>query len=328
MAFVLRPHFSMTALAAIVDTLRFAADDGAASRPIRCSWTFLGSDRNPIASSAGMSVTPSEGFGDVRRFDAVVVVAGLIEREPPLDAATLAFLRSADASRKLIAGIGTGVLPLIRAGLMDGRTCCVHWFRYRDFVDRFPKVRFRTDQVLLIDDRYVTCAGAVAAAQFGVWLVRRHHGEALAQKCRDMLLVGDLSAQPHPPAPDLARSERVRRVMLILEENVAKPLEIAGIARRVGVSERQLQRVFKEEIGTTLQAYSRTLRLNYGLWQIHLAGRTIGEAATDCGFVDSAHFSRVCLQRYGKRPLAFSRDEVDGIAERYGHRASRSPGVS
>lgn len=322
-AFVLRPHFSLTALAGVIDTLRLAADEGATDRLVRCGWTLVGRDLLPLTSSSGIPIAPSELYGDPARFDAVVVVAGLIEREPPLDAETLAFIRSADAAGKLIAGVGTGVLPLIQAGLLDGRSCCVHWYRYRDFVDRFPKVRFRTDQVVLADGRYITCAGTLSAAQLGVWLVRKYHGDALAQKCVDLLLIQGKVAQPHPPAPGLGTSERVRRTMLILEENAARPLVIESIAQKLGVSARQLQRVFKEEIGVTLQAYSRGLRLHYGLWQIHVVGMSIAEASAACGFTDAAHFSRVCLQAYQKRPLAFTRQEVEGIAERFGHRAAR-----
>lgn len=321
---LLRPHFSLTALAAVVDALRFAADEGASSRRIRCDWAFLGESPALVVSSAGIPIAPTARLGSPERFDTIVVVAGLIEKEPPIHANTLAFLQASDAAGKIVAGIGTGVLPLIQAGLLDGRACCVHWFRYRDFADRFPKVRFKTDQVLIVDGRYVTCAGAVAAAQFGIWLVGRFLGDALARKCADMLLVQGKSVQPQPPAPTLAKSGRVRRAMLVLEENIAHPLEVEEVASRLGVSARQLQRVFKEEIGVTLQAYSRALRLHYGLWQIHAAGRTISEAAAGCGFTDSAHFSRVCLQTYGRRPLAFSPEEVERIADRFGHRASRT----
>nr|WP_240990400.1 helix-turn-helix domain-containing protein [Cupriavidus taiwanensis] len=322
-AFVLRPHFSLTAVATIVDTLRFAADEGAKSRPIRCTWTFVGDRDAPTFSSAGIPIAATEAFGDVSRFDVIVVVAGLIEREPPLDAHTLAFIRAADRAGKQIAGIGTGVLPLLQAGLLDGRSCSAHWFRFRDFADRFPKVRFRTDRVLIADGRYVTCAGATAAGHFGVWLIRQHHGDALAHKCMDMLLLPENIVQPQPPAPVLAQSERVRRAMLILEETVTKPLRIEQIAERLGVSSRHLQRVFREELGMTLQTYSRTLRLHYGLWQVHSVGSTVAHAALECGFTDAAHFSRVCMQTYGKRPLAFSKEEVAKIADEFGHRASR-----
>ena len=320
---VLRPHFSLIALAGVVDTLRFAADEGATSRPIRCSWTFLGESLDPVVSSSGIAITPSSAFGKPASFDAIVVIAGLFEKEPPIDANTLAFIQAADCAGILIAGIGTGILPLIQAGVLNGRTCCVHWFRYRDFVDRFPRVRFKTDQALISDGRYITCAGATAATQFGVWLVERHLGAALAQKCADMLLVQGKIVQPQPPAPDLVKNDRVRRAMLILEENVAHPLVIDEIATRLGVSVRHLQRIFKGNVGVTIQTYSRMLRLHYGLWQVHAAGRTLAHAAIGCGFADAAHFSRVCLHTYGKRPLTFSPNEVERIAERFGHRASR-----
>ncbi|WP_454690219.1 helix-turn-helix domain-containing protein [Achromobacter aloeverae] len=81
--------------------------------------------------------------------------------------------------------------------------------------------------------------------------------------------------------------------------------------------------LFKDEVGMTLQAYARQLRLHYGLWQVHMGGVPIFQAAENCGFVDAAHFGRVCVQIYGKRPTALSDAELRSIIERCGHRASR-----
>lgn len=112
--------------------------------------------------------------------------------------------------------------------------------------------------------------------------------------------------------------------MLILEESIAEPKSIEGIAQRLGVSARHLQREFKREVGVSLQTYARTLRLQYGLWRVVFGSASIASAAEASGFTDAAHFSRVCLQVYGKRPHAFSQDEFLEQVSVLGHRAARA----
>lgn len=320
---ILRPHFSLTSVSCIVDALRLANDEAGRSHRVRCSWELLAMDRSPMTCSSGISLNPTCTFDDAPDFDALVVVAGRIEKEPPMDARTLAYLHAANHAGKIIAGIGTGVLALIHAGFLDGRTCVVHWYRYRDFADRFPQVRFRSDRVMVADGNYVTCAGSLTAAQFAVWLVQRHFGDAIAHKCADLLLLNRSEVQPHPPAPMLFASERIRRTLLILEETLHRPLSIRSIADRVGVSPRHLQRAFKEEVGISLQTYCRTLRLQYGLWRILFGGESIAQAAQECGFSDASHFSRVCQQVHGKRPNAITREEFAVALDALGHRAAR-----
>jgi hypothetical protein len=98
-AFILCPHFTLMPFAAIVDTLRLAADDGDGSRQIHCRWTIVGPSLDPVEASCGIKVQPWETFGDPGRFDYLVVVGGLLHRGPTSDEATLDCLREAARPR-------------------------------------------------------------------------------------------------------------------------------------------------------------------------------------------------------------------------------------
>lgn len=320
--FLLRPGFTLVAFSALLDVLRLAADEGDGSRPVRCRWTVLGRTLDPIQASCGVRVLPEEHYGDPRRFDVLVVVGGVLRLDPALDAATRAFLRAADKSGRILVGLCTGSISLLRAGLLEGRKCCLHHFHLRDVEGRYPRTEIVADQLFVVDGRYVTCAGGAAVADVGAWLIEREFGRSAARKCMDHLLLdcarGLGAAQPQPPAPRLAVDNRVRRAMLLIEQSISEPMATEELAQRVAVSGRQLERLFQRQVGMTIQHYARQLRLCNALWMLVNTGKTVTSVANACGFVDSSHFTRSCQKAFGQRPSAMTRTRVYQILEKHG----------
>lgn len=305
-AFILLPHFTLTPFSALVDILRLAADEGDRSRPIRCRWTILAPSLAPIRASCGIQVMPWATLTHPERYDYVVVIGGLLHRGPTCDEATLDFLRRADAAGARLAGVCTGSFALIQAGLMNGRRCCVSWYHYPDLIDRVADVIPVADQLFVQDGRYITCAGGVAALDLGAWIVERHLGHAQAQKSLH-IMVADRArpaagAQPQPALIGAVRDERVRRVMLLIEQNLSAPLSVAELAGTVGLSKRQLERLFRREIGMSVQEFSRAFRLHYGLWLLAKRERTVTAIAAECGFADTSHFTRLFRASFGRSP--------------------------
>lgn len=308
MAFVLQPYFTLLPFAAIMDAFRLAADDGDRSRPINCRWTIVAADLDPVTASCGVEVRPWELFGDPGRFDYIIVVGGLLHRDHKSDDAAISFLRDADRKGVTLVGVCTGTFTLVRANLMGGRRCCVSWFHYHDLVHEFPDVTPVADQLFVVDGKRITCAGGAGAVDLAAWIIERHLGRAYAQKSLHIMVVDHGRApetpQPQPPAMPISNNDRVRRAMLFIEQNLSRPLRVDDIARHVTISKRQLERLFRHETGMGVQAFSRMLRLKYGLWLLAQSRLTIDEIAGDCGFSDASHFSRLVRRTFGLSPSA------------------------
>lgn len=303
---LLLPNFTLMAFAGFVEALRLAADDGDGSRQINCQWTIIGPDLTPVRSSCGVDVTPWETFPDPARFDYVVVVGGLLHAGPDTPPEMAKYLkRAASASVRLI-GLCTGVFLLIRAGLMKGKRCCVSWYHYQDLVDEFPDVEPIADQLFVTDGNRITCAGGAGAVDLAAWLIERHCGRAWAQKSLRILVIDRArapnSSQPQPPSMKATRNERVRRAILLMEQHLGDPLSVEEIARRVNISKRQLERIFRQELGKSPHEVALELRLNYGQWLLLRTNRPITDIAAECGFADSSHFSRAYRNAFAETP--------------------------
>jgi transcriptional regulator GlxA family with amidase domain len=308
--FILADNFTLSAFSLFVDHLRLAADDGDLSRPILCRWSIMASQDTPVRASCGVSLTRTSPLVDPRRFDYIAVVGGLLHAGRQLDDETIAYIKSAAAAGVPLIGICTGSFILCRAGLMTGRRCCVSWYHCQDFLDEFPHHHPVADRMFVIDGDRITCSGGGGAADLASVLIEQHLGRAVAQKARHVLLLDRArlgnDAQPHPPisdgiADDISDS-RVRRALLLMEQNLADPLPIADIAQRLKVSTRQLERLFQNVIGVRPIIFYRVLRLRYARWLLDHTDRSVTDIALDAGFSDCAHFSRQFKTMNGLSP--------------------------
>lgn len=310
---LLADNFTLSAFSLFVDQLRLAGDEGDLSRPIRCQWSVMAASAEPIRASCGVAVQRTSTFVDPRQFDYVAVVGGLLHAGRQMDSASTAYLQRSAAAGVPLIGLCTGSFILVRAGLMDGRLCCVSWYHHQDFLDEFPgQQRPVADRMFVVDGDRITCSGGSGVADLATWLIDRRLGRAAAQKARHVMLLdrprlGD-DSQPHPPVADGANGMiddmRVRRALLIMEQHLAEPIPIREIAIRLQLSVRQLERLFRSIVGLRPALFYRSLRLRHARWLLDHTSRTVTDIALDTGFADGAHFSRQFKAMAGVSPSA------------------------
>ncbi|MDZ5456097.1 GlxA family transcriptional regulator [Azohydromonas lata] len=294
--FVLAPSFTMVAFSGFLDALRLAADEGDRSRPIHCRWSVLAEELRPQRASNGVEVMPTARLGDPSAFDYIVVVGGLLHGEQKVPAAVTEFLRAAAARGVPLVGLCTGAFVLARAGLMEGRRCCVSWYHHQEFVREFPLLRAESHEMFVVDRDRLTCAGGTSVVHLAAWLLERHCGKAAAGKALRILLEeGALPARTPQPQPELAEStadQRVRQAMWLMEQNRSSPMPLPAVAQQVHLSVRHLERRFRKAIGMSPHEFSVRLRLRHAHWLASHTQMPLSQIALECGFSDSSSFSR------------------------------------
>lgn len=302
--FVLARSFTLSAFSLFVDTLRLASDDTDKSGRRFADWHVLSSKGNLIGSSCGIQVAPTSGLVDPTQFDYIVVVGGLLNCENPVDEETLAYLRRAAAKKVRLIGVCTGTFILAEAGLMAKHETCVSWLHYDAFRERFPDLAVRADRIFQLDRSRGSCAGGSSAADMAAHIVRRHIGPSAERNALEVLQIDKarthLDIQPRRPLSTDYDDTRLRAVILLMEQNIEEMLPISKMASAVGLSRRQLERLFVEKAKSTPSAVYRRIRLERAR---HLLARTkapLIEIAVAVGFVNASHFSRVFRSAYGQ----------------------------
>ena len=305
--FVLLPRFTLTAFAGFVDALRLAADEGDRSRPLRCAWSVIGTKDEWIESSSGIKVMSTEDFGDPSAFDYIVVVGGLLHGGQKIPRGVLAYLRRAATAGVNLVGLCTGSFALARAGLLNGYLTCVSWFHREDFRREFPECKVVSNQMYVVDRDRFTCAGGTSVVHLSAHIIERAIDRASAVKALRILIESQplpaRTLQPEHVLSESSHDSLVKKAMLLLEQNLAAPLPIERLAKKLQIGRRQLERRFQQDIGISPSDYQRRLRVERSRWLLEHTDLQVGEIAIECGFQSSAHFSRVMRQQFGRAPL-------------------------
>ncbi len=309
-AVLLLPPFNALATFALLDPLR--AVNYLRGEP-RYIWRLLAPDGQDVVASNGVILSDIAAFDAVRGpFDVVVISASWSpERRVP---ALRRWLRRHAARGALMSGIDTGAFVLASAGLLDGHRSCVHYEHVASFRELYPDVQV-SEQLYVVDAERATCCGGLAASDMALEIVRAREGLDVANAAaryifHDRLRSGSEGQLParHEPV-GIAAPAKLRQAIACMETYLEAPLPIAEIARRAGLSQRQLSRLFQQHTGITAVRYYLDSRLDRARGLVTQTEMPLLQVALACGFSSQEHFARTYRMRFG---LAPSQDRHDG----------------
>ena len=207
----------------------------------------------------------------------------------------LAFLSRRHAAGVTVGSISMGTVILARAGLLQGRTCTVHWESLPTFRDDFPDLNV-TDAIYEIDDRIVSCTGGMASLDLMLELIGRDHNKQLVDSIANQLQLNRIptdnvaqstgASRLHDTAP-----KQLRLACAILSENMETPLTLPNLAKSVGTSRRTLERMFTKHTGMTPAKFAKTQRLERARALLINSNLALLDIAVMTGFRSAAHFS-------------------------------------
>jgi AraC family transcriptional regulator len=97
----------------------------------------------------------------------------------------------------------------------------------------------------------------------------------------------------------------LERAKEYIHEQFSEGLTLDDISEAVGVHPVHLSRVFRKHYRCTVGEYIRMLRVEYASRQILTSKATLLEIATNAGFSDQSHFSRVFKRHMGMTPTEY-----------------------
>lgn len=238
-------------------------------------------------------------------FDLVFVVAGgnpMSYEDPELSR----YLRKLNARKVKLGGISGGPAILARHGLMENRRFAVHWQHIEALDELSPDLLIERRLFVVDRDRY-TCAGGVAALDMMLAIVAAEHGTVFAQAVSDWFIHTQIRLANEPQRSTLAQQLNITHPALIAATNLmtshlADPLSEQQIADLSGLSSRQLQRLFNEQIGEPVMQFYRRMRLEKANELLQQSTLPITEVAIAAGFSSLSHFSRSFRDQFDVTP--------------------------
>lgn len=301
-SFLLLPEFTHLAFSCAVEPLRIA---NLVSGRTLYRWTLISEDGRNAVASCGVQIAVDAGLDASIDADHLFVVSG-INVENHVSPAVLSYLRRLDRHGQRIGAICSGAFVLAKAGLLNGRPCAIHWAYHDEFRDCFPQVALR-HSVFVTDGPVITASGGPAASDLMLYLIGQRHGAQLASRVADQMVYGairnDTSEQRASVSARFAsRNEPLAKAIRLMESSTEFNLSIEVIARRAGVTVRQLQRLFRRFVGRTPHQYYEEVRLQKARTLLRQTDNRIIEIAISCGFHSASNFSRKYKRMFGRSP--------------------------
>jgi AraC family transcriptional regulator, glycine betaine-responsive activator len=314
-AFFLVPQFSMMSFAAAIEPLRSA--NRTAGHAL-FEWVLASADGHAVTASNGIPVgvggtleevekAPAGGKLAARRssgkLDMVLVCAGL---DTPHYPTVYPVLRRMSRHGVVIGAISTGPFVLAEAGLLNGRRCTVHWEYADAFRARYPQLQV-TQDLYVIDRDVFTCSGGTAALDMMLHFVRQVAGPRLALGVAEQFIHTRIREREDHQRLDLhARygidHPKLIQAIALMEGSLDEPLDMAEVARRTNLSSRQVERLFRQHLDSSPQAFYRRLRLARARTLLRYTLTPLRMIALECGFESTSHFCHAYKRVYGIPP--------------------------
>lgn len=300
-SFLLLPGFSMIGLMSAVEPLRVANR----FRGGLYHWRLLSLDGGPVQGSNGMSLNVEGGLDAPATGECLLVVAGF-EPLACFGPRLSHWLNRADADGLRLGGIDTGSFVLAEAELFTRQRLTLHWEAIEAFRERYPTLSV-TQELFEIDGRRITSAGGTASLDLMLTLMARQHGESLALQVSEQFVLGRIRTHQDHQRMQIASRFNVHNRKLVqvigeMERHSETPLATQALAERVGVTPRQLERLFRLHLDETPTGFYLGLRLEKARQLLRQTDMAVLEIALACGFESSSYFSRCYRSRFATTP--------------------------
>jgi transcriptional regulator GlxA family with amidase domain len=302
MTFVIVPRFNMATLITMIEPLRVA--NYLSTQPLY-QWEILSPDGTEIPASNGLSITAQPLDDRNRRGETIFVLASW-GAEDYANRDLFGWLRRQSRDGARLCAVELGCYPLIKAGLITTAKLATHWSWAPGFQERYPAVPL-VEQLYTLDDPVLTCAGGMAGVDLMLRLIADRHGDGMAGEVADQIIHQPVRppTAPQRRTPGLGTdqfSPTLRKAITLIEDNIAEPLMVPDIANQLGLSQRQLERLFHRGLGCSVVQFGTLVRLQHARVLLIATKLSVREIATATGFNSLSHFASAFRKCFDRRP--------------------------
>ena len=300
--FYLVPHFSMMAFSSAIEPLRMANQ---LTGKELYQWILISSDGEPVTASNSLPFAVQHGTDSRERYDAVFVCAGnnvhQVHDEPGMQ-----WLRQLDKQGSVLGGICTGTYLLARAELLNESRSTIHWENLAAAREEFPQLVI-SPELFEIDNKRYTCAGGTAPLDMMLCEIRNRHGSDLATRISEQFMcerIRDQNDRQRVPLTQRIGSSqpKLAEAVSLMEANIEEPMTLDELSHHVGLSRRQLERLFQRYLHCVPTRYYLELRLERARQLLLQTSMPIVDIALACGFISAPHFSKCYRDTFSLPP--------------------------
>ncbi len=300
--FVLLENFTMMAFAGAIEPLRLANQ---VTGKKLYEWSVVGEGGETVTCSNGSAFKVDSDLPELARDDAVILCGGLSVQRATTKK-LLNWIRRESRRGLTVGGVCTAAYVLAKAGLLNGKRATIHWENQDSFLEEFEDVDLARS-VFVIDGNTMSAAGGTSSLDLMLTLVARDFGSEVANTVADQMIYTSIRSDRDTlrlstPARIGVRHPKLAQVIKMMEDNIEDPISPANLAKQVGMSTRQLERLFRRYLTKSPKRYYMELRLQKARNLLMQTDMSVINVALACGFASPSHFSKCYRAHYQTTP--------------------------
>lgn len=273
---------------------------------------FVALRAGAVDCAHGVSLPASAALGD-GELDALLVPGFWAESAEQVDALIVAQASLVTALRKCsrrtqLWGYCAGVCLLAASGRLNGQPATVTWWLAEAMRQRYPKVSWQSEQSGLFNERTATASGVNGYLPIAEQLIAHRVSGAVFNDI-SKLMVLPRPAVPHAAFQGASLIEQpsglLRRLHPLIEQLPAQGITVQVLASRLGLSERTLARRVSGELGQTVAAYARRIKLNQVSERLTLTSLPVTSIGSELGFSSDSNLRRMFKALTGLTPAEY-----------------------
>lgn len=268
-------------------------------------WQVISETGARMTAVNGLEVGVDSGLIAASRND-IVFVCGGEGRGEEVSRDLLGWLRKARRVGATLVAFGSATRTFAEAGFLDDRPASVHWLQRAVIEDAYPSVEV-SSSIFTMEMRIITCAGGAATLDMMLELISRLHTQDLAIGVADRLICSSSRTEDYDQTLSEqrragVRHEKLSQALQLMQERLEDPLPQSEIAAEVGLSTRQLERLFSRYLKSSPKAYYVKRRLERARTLLQQTNMRVIDISVACGFTSQSHFSKVYRKHFGTSP--------------------------
>jgi transcriptional regulator GlxA family with amidase domain len=190
--------------------------------------------------------------------------------------------------------------------LLDGKRSTIHWENLDSFEEEFPDIDLQKT-VFTMDGNRFTTAGGVSPIDLMLSIISKDISQDAANWVADQMIYNSARTEKDGqrlsiPTRIGVRHPKLANVIKMMEENIEEPISPSLLAQEVGMSTRQLERLFRRYLDRSPKRYYMELRLQKARNLLMQTDMSVINVALACGFTSPSHFSKCYRSQYDTTP--------------------------
>ena len=272
--------------------------------------TFIVSENRQFRSESGIGISADFTFGDHPQIHTMIIPGGAGSRVPEIADPVTQWISNNYDSVERVVTVCTGMFLIGNLEQLHGKEVVTHWGYLEKLQKRFPHLKVNRERLFLQQGKFYSAAGILSGIDLALNLIEQDHGVDLASFCAKYLVTylkrsGHQSQFSEPLKFQAENNSHLDRINRWLNENHSEHVTVHGLAEKIHLSERHLNRLVKSHFHMSAAKYIEHVKLEQAKIYLAKKNTTVERTSQMVGYTSADAFRRSFKRKYGIAPQSY-----------------------